>query len=64
MKENAATFMDRNPLFPGKSCFPLSPSKDSAKSINGFPMASTDQLAIIFGTIGTPNEADRSFVTD
>lgn len=25
MKENAPTFMDRTPLFPGKSCFPLSP---------------------------------------
>ena len=28
MKENASTFMDRQPLFPGKSCFPLSPAKD------------------------------------
>ena len=27
MKENAPTFMDRKPLFPGKSCFPLSPAK-------------------------------------
>ena len=27
MKENAPTFMDRQPLFPGKSCFPLSPAK-------------------------------------
>jgi mitogen-activated protein kinase 1/3 len=25
MKENAPTFMDRKPLFPGSSCFPLSP---------------------------------------
>lgn len=25
LKENAPTFMDRNPLFPGMSCFPLSP---------------------------------------
>lgn len=28
MKENAPTFMDRKPLFPGKSCFPLSPDKN------------------------------------
>ena len=28
MKENAPTFMDRQPLFPGKSCFPLSPAKN------------------------------------
>jgi hypothetical protein len=25
MKENARTFIDRQPLFPGNSCFPLSP---------------------------------------
>lgn len=25
LKENAPTFMDRKPLFPGQSCFPLSP---------------------------------------
>jgi mitogen-activated protein kinase 1/3 len=25
MKENAPTFIDRKPLFPGESCFPLSP---------------------------------------
>jgi len=28
MRENAPTFMDRQPLFPGKSCFPLSPAKN------------------------------------
>ena len=27
MKENAPTFLDRYPLFPGKSCFPLSPAR-------------------------------------
>ena len=27
MKEHAPTFLDRTPLFPGKSCFPLSPAK-------------------------------------
>jgi mitogen-activated protein kinase 1/3 len=25
MKQSAATYLDRKPLFPGKSCFPLSP---------------------------------------
>lgn len=28
MKENAPTFTQRQPLFPGKSCFPLSPAKN------------------------------------
>ena len=64
MKENAPTYMDRKPLFPGKSCFPLSPAKDQTGMRGGFPFSSTDQLAIIFGTIGIPNEAEKSFVTD
>lgn len=29
MKESAATFMERRALFPGKSCFPLSPDRDA-----------------------------------
>jgi mitogen-activated protein kinase 1/3 len=31
MRENAPTFIDRQPLFPGKSCFPLSPAKDATE---------------------------------
>lgn len=63
MKKHAPTYLDRKPLFPGKSCFPLSPGVDT-KQIRGFPHSSTDQLSVIFGTIGLPNEADKSFVTD
>ena len=64
MKENASTFMERQPLFPGKSCFPLSPAKDPQEQRKGFPFSSSDQLAVIFGVIGTPSEDDKSFVTD
>jgi mitogen-activated protein kinase 1/3 len=64
MKDNAPTFMDRQPLFPGKSCFPLSPAKDPEGERKGFPFSSTDQLAMIFAVIGTPDEDQRSFVTD
>jgi mitogen-activated protein kinase 1/3 len=42
MKENAPTFIDRQPLFPGKSCFPLSPAKDTTEQIKGFPYSNTD----------------------
>jgi len=51
-------------LFPGKSCFPLSPAKDPQEQRKGFPFSSSDQLAVIFGVIGTPGEDDKSFVTD
>ena len=42
MKENAPTFIDRQPLFPGKSCFPLSPSKSPTDNRKGFPFSSND----------------------
>ena len=64
MKTNSATFVDRKPLFPGKSCFPLSPAKDLSEQRNGFPFNTNDQLAVIFNVIGTPTEEDMSFVTD
>jgi mitogen-activated protein kinase 1/3 len=64
MKENAPTYLDRKPLFPGKSCFPLSPNNKLTEKRKGFPFSSTDQLNIIFQKLGTPSEDDKSFVTD
>lgn len=64
MKENAPTFMDRQALFPGKSCFPLSPAKNPTEQRQGFPFSGQDQLNVIFAVIGTPSDADKSFVTD
>jgi len=64
MKESAPTYLDRKPLFPGKSCFPLSPDKSVKQERNGFPYSTEDQLAIIFQVIGTPTEEETSFVTD
>lgn len=64
LKENAPTFLDRSPLFPGTSCFPLSPDKASTTKRGGFPHSSQDQLNIIFSVLGTPSEEDFDFVTD
>jgi mitogen-activated protein kinase 1/3 len=68
IKENAGTFLDRTPLFPGKFCFPLSPpdSKNRSIKINeyGFPIDKSDQLNVIFDLIGTPSDEDLDFVTD
>lgn len=64
MKESAPTYLDRKPLFPGKSCFPLSPDKHAKEEKSGFPFSKNDQLAVIFEVIGSPNEDDKSFVTD
>lgn len=64
MKESAPTYLDRKPLFPGKSCFPLSPDKHVKEERKGFPFSKNDQLAVIFEVIGTPDQDDKSFVTD
>jgi len=64
MKQSAATYLDRKPLFPGKSCFPLSPDRHARIQANGFPVARDDQLAVIFDVLGTPTDDDISYVTD
>lgn len=64
IKENAPTFLDRSPLFPGTSCFPLSPNKAATTKRGGFPHSSQDQLNIIFSVLGTPSEEEFDFVTD
>ncbi|KAK1442042.1 STKc MAPK [Babesia gibsoni] len=54
VKNNVPDSTARSPLFPGSSCFPLSPdnknSSDKARD--------NDQLNMIFNIIGTPSEAD------
>ena len=64
MKESAPTYLDRKPLFPGKSCFPLSPDRHARIQANGFPVTKDDQLAVIFEILGTPETDDIAFVTD
>ena len=44
VQDNFATFTDRRPLFPGDSCFTLSPSE--SKNLEQFP--EIDQLKAIF----------------
>ena len=42
MKESAPTYLDRKPLFPGRSCFPLSPDRHARVQASGFPVAKDD----------------------
>jgi mitogen-activated protein kinase 1/3 len=64
LKENFSTFMDRSPLFPGNSCFPLSPDHHTKVRRAGFPSSNSDQLNIIFEVIGTPDDQDLQLITD
>ena len=65
LTSNAKTCFERSALFPGKSCFPLSPDRSSTdKTINKFPSNNTDQLNLIFNVLGTPSDDDLDFITD
>lgn len=47
-------FSDRGPLFPGGSCFPLSPDKKHQKDYTFHAEGRSDMLNHIFDIIGTP----------
>lgn len=67
LKDNYVNAYDRKPLFPGKSCFPLSPPKDQSsipKTNHGYPVDYRDQLNLIFDVIGTASDEDISFISD
>lgn len=50
--ESCPRYQDRAPLFPGRSCFPLSADRPTTYSDK------LDQLNVIFSVIGTPNDTD------
>lgn len=49
---------DRGPLFPGSSCYPLSPDRRHRHDSKFHTRGSTDQLNVIFDLLGTPPETD------
>lgn len=51
MKENVLNFRDRTPIFPGKTCYPLSDNCSSHTE-------EFDQLSVILDVIGTPSEEE------
>lgn len=58
MKENVPFPTDRGPLFPGSSCFPLSPDQRHAVDYKFHTRGNRDQLNMIFNILGTPVEED------
>lgn len=49
---------DRGPLFPGSSCFPLSPDHKHKTDYKYHTRGKHDQLNMIFNLLGTPSEVD------
>ena len=64
LKANNTTVMNRKPLFPGHSCYPMSPAFAEAVKRKNFSVDKYDQMNIIFDIIGTPSEKEYEFVTD
>merc|ERR1712217_91266 len=50
--------MDRGPLFPGSSCFPLSPDHKHKSDYKYHTWGKHDMLNKIFDIIGTPTDAE------
>lgn len=49
---------DRGPLFPGSSCFPLSPDHKHKTDYKFHTRGKHDQLNMIFNLLGTPSDED------
>ena len=64
IKENVPDHRNRQALFPGASCFPLSPSAHPTMSIAGFPVSPRDQLHVILEKRGSQTDAELAFVND
>eukprot|EP00405_Crypthecodinium_cohnii_P036515 CAMPEP_0206535284 /NCGR_PEP_ID=MMETSP0325_2-20121206/6042_1 /ASSEMBLY_ACC=CAM_ASM_000347 /TAXON_ID=2866 /ORGANISM="Crypthecodinium cohnii, Strain Seligo" /LENGTH=421 /DNA_ID=CAMNT_0054032235 /DNA_START=210 /DNA_END=1471 /DNA_ORIENTATION=- len=54
--------VDRGPLFPGNSCFPLSPDRKHQKDSRFHAHGKSDMLNQIFDIIGTPTEEEVSML--
>lgn len=56
MKNNVPSYLDRSPIFPGSSCFPLSPDHKHPSDYKFHTRGNRDQLNVIFNILGTPSD--------
>ena len=64
MKEVEADPNKRKPLFPGSSCYPLSPCRDSNAAGIEYPTSPYEQMSLIFKILGNPLKKDLVFLSD
>eukprot|EP00971_Amphidinium_carterae_P315544 6271888-Amphidinium_carterae.1 len=55
--------IDRGPLFPGSSCFPLSPDSRHQTDYKFHTRGKQDQLNMIFNLLGTPSEEEMDMLS-
>jgi mitogen-activated protein kinase 1/3 len=63
-KEAEPDFNKRKPLFPGSSCYPLSPSHNPTVNIMEHMISPYEQMNLIFKTLGNPSKSDLAFLND
>jgi serine/threonine protein kinase len=63
-KKTQPEYSQRRALFPGGSCFPLSPSSEPSMLVAGMPISPRDQLRLILETKGAPSDRDVQFIND
>jgi len=63
-KDNQPDISKRSPLFPGKSCFPLSPSANPTETVLGMPVSPNDQLRVIISSFSQLDSDDLNFLND
>ena len=61
-KSNCSNVAGRGPLFPGDSCFPLSPKKH--RNGHGVTQSTYDQILVIFDILGKPSKQTIMELTD
>ena len=64
IKGNRSEYTQRFPLFPGTSCFPLSPPQTPIKVNWDNLEVKGEQMAKICELLGNPSEEDMNFITD
>ncbi len=64
IKEVEPDVSKRRPLFPGASCYPLSPSHRPTINITDHPISPCEQMNLIFKALGNPTKADLAFLSD
>jgi len=57
------TSSSRKPLFPGKTCYPMSPVKNTEAETPPEESYEFDQIKLICEVMGKPSEEDLSFIT-
>mmetsp|Transcript_34507 Transcript_34507/g.6217 ORF Transcript_34507/g.6217 Transcript_34507/m.6217 type:complete len:115 (+) Transcript_34507:698-1042(+) len=63
-EDNVQDHMERAPIFPGNSCYPLSPDANQQYIDEDSPCNPSDQLNLILEMLGTPSSEDKQFISD